>query len=662
MAINFEYIDQVFDNNYWKVFYYDGSTYTQITDSSTMDYFSDSAVAGHALIFSFSTASRKAPGKIEFNVGTALSGTDVVLKWYRSTHNSVITTNTSVDLGWEEITVTDNTNGFTTTGQNDVIIPSAEGWANDKYTPITTSLNNLYLKVEIDSLTSISEGGAQTTDDLNFPFRQCTITTGYMQGTITTDQTTTTNSYMWDSAASFTYDNTSGRAVWFPGNDYGNRHFPIRTNSGTTNRLYFGSPYPMAPRYFNSYVPEDHLVVTGDTYAVSYKMEDLYQACLTAGLDWITASFWMPRRQEHLNYIFDCSIKMDCATSSDLIFISGFEQTYYFTQMHTIAYDFSYRQNCSLMFGIRAQGYNEDGTHYTSEDVVGWGCQIHFQNDYCNNADYLTGEFNGCNINSGLKYNYLTTLRFNEASIYDCRFGSCQMSDFYEVNGNEMTHCPVAEPLRNPSDTMDVKSIRSESGIVYITGNYSRTIEGGSSPYHTPWSSYGGNFTEANGTTETILNKTATTRTQATYGLVTDPSGHWNFTYSLEFKISDADNNPISGASIIVTNKDGTEVINDTTDSNGLLEGNTVLQLDQYHDATGGSSDSIETDYNPFEIIVTKNGYETYHNKLNVLKARYLDIELKKAIDVMPVIGGKGVAVKVNKENYGNDRDLIILP
>lgn len=74
----------------------------------------------------------------------------------------------------------------------------------------------------------------------------------------------------------------------------------------------------------------------------------------------------------------------------------------------------------------------------------------------------------------------------------------------------------------------------------------------------------------------------------------------------------------------------------------------------------GGTINATVVAQSPFTITITKPGYETYTNQYTADAKRDLVIELKDAIDV--VFTNHGPAIKVNKENSGNDRDVAIIP
>ena len=65
-------------------------------------------------------------------------------------------------------------------------------------------------------------------------------------------------------------------------------------------------------------------------------------------------------------------------------------------------------------------------------------------------------------------------------------------------------------------------------------------------------------------------------------------------------------------------------------------------------------------DLNPYTIIVSKPGYETVSTVITVEEKTTIPITLKRAIDVM--FSDRGPVIRVNRENYGIDRDVILYP
>lgn len=121
---------------------------SNLATTAATDYFSNSAVLNDAIYFS-SPVQHACYAGLNFTVGTALAGT-LTLTWeYRTTSST-----------WGTLTVTDGTSGFTTTGTVTWTPPT--NWTR-------TTVNGqerMWVRVRISALTSITEGGANTTNKM----------------------------------------------------------------------------------------------------------------------------------------------------------------------------------------------------------------------------------------------------------------------------------------------------------------------------------------------------------------------------------------------------------------------------------------------------------------------------------------------------------------
>jgi hypothetical protein len=131
------------------------------------------------------------------------------------------------------------------------------------------------------------------------------------------------------------------------------------------------------------------------------------------------------------------------------------------------------------------------------------------------------------------------------------------------------------------------------------------------------------------------------------------------FRNSVEFYITDEDGNPIEGANIEMSN--GFETVDDDTDSDGYLEQYIKIRTAVMDTAYSASTYyTTWTDEEEVDVTITKAGYETYTAKMNLINTTEAYITLKSAIDVC--VTNKGIGIKVNPENSGNDREVVILP
>jgi len=121
-------------------------------------------------------------------------------------------------------------------------------------------------------------------------------------------------------------------------------------------------------------------------------------------------------------------------------------------------------------------------------------------------------------------------------------------------------------------------------------------------------------------------------------GARTDPviwwsaSGAYGNSYdiyqSLLIKVLDANNNPISGATITCKNVDGDTNFTEDTDASGVISEQKLLRA--IFTYGGGTYTSIKTDKNPFTITITKSGYRPYITKQTITAKTNWTITLEK--------------------------------
>jgi len=115
--------------------------------------------------------------------------------------------------------------------------------------------------------------------------------------------------------------------------------------------------------------------------------------------------------------------------------------------------------------------------------------------------------------------------------------------------------------------------------------------------------------------------------------------------HRVDLKVIDEDNNPIENASVLLYNNNGTLVFNTTTDSNGEIQQQKVLTL------TGIAEDNTRhnlreseiTRYSPFNLIISKDNYETYS----------MNFTIDKQVDYI-------INLEDRNWNYSNDLKFVI--
>jgi hypothetical protein len=100
--------------------------------------------------------------------------------------------------------------------------------------------------------------------------------------------------------------------------------------------------------------------------------------------------------------------------------------------------------------------------------------------------------------------------------------------------------------------------------------------------------------------------------------------------YTLDIKVTDKDNNPLSGATVVVKDKDGNTIFSVTTAADGTITQQTVNR-GYYTQANGNTL----TDYSPHTLTISKAGYQTYVKKFTLGAAVNWEIKLAKAQAVL---------------------------
>lgn len=87
--------------------------------------------------------------------------------------------------------------------------------------------------------------------------------------------------------------------------------------------------------------------------------------------------------------------------------------------------------------------------------------------------------------------------------------------------------------------------------------------------------------------------------------------------FTLDLKVIDKDNNPVSGASVKIDNVDGTNVVNVTTYANGTIDQQTITAYQKWWVYAEGWA-MHEKDFNDFTLQISKAGYQTYTKKFTL--------------------------------------------
>lgn len=641
------------------VYKYDkaSDTYTLQINTTSMDLFSDSAIVGDAIVFR-NRYDQQLLNRLSFDIGTAMSGT-YTLKWYAGSYSSKFNAGAYPTIQWVDITslISDGTNNFQNTGVNDVELNAHDLQVHGGFAPISSGARDKWIKVEIDTVTSITEGGAQGASRIRFGYNSCTVTGGYKTGTITNNNT----SYLSDSTAPFD-TNDVGRCVWLPNSNDNWNKLPIK-NYTSASRIDYGLPIPLCPSSIAYKLDDDNPATIGDPYVISYTMDDIYQACVSAGYDWIKADGFMPLRQEHAMFTCNCNIYISNGSTSGYTFFSGLSQRMSFYGNYGLYSNPTYNNNNKIMLGTRMQGLIEGQTKQQPIDTIpAYGCTVDIMTNGVNGRTfYLSGDFAGTTFTSGCRYSFVTYWDIKTCNFYNCIFENCQLSSGYLCKGLQLTHSPVAEPLRVPNPTFNVSQFRAGGPVIYQTSGADATLDSPASSDGSPFRSYS-RFVQ--GYIVKIIDKDANTRYGIIWGAFVDPTGTFEFWVRTLFNVLEStDKTAIENASIKVYNVNGDLVIDELTDSLGQVGYDGTIMVKEregIHTTAGSTSATTWTYYNPFRIVISKQGYETIDFEMDLTKKQELTFELKSAISVMPTTDSR-VVVKLDPSNSGVNRDKCIV-
>jgi hypothetical protein len=122
-----------------------------------------------------------------------------------------------------------------------------------------------------------------------------------------------------------------------------------------------------------------------------------------------------------------------------------------------------------------------------------------------------------------------------------------------------------------------------------------------------------------------------------------------DFEVSVNLKILDENENTEENVNVTLLNKNGDEVINNNTDSNGELSEYVVtFRHRNIKEETAGVGKGIDANLSPFTIILKKPGYETYKSKLELTEKTSLTITLKPVTP--PIYIHEQISAKITTE------------
>lgn len=147
---------------------------SDLRSSTTFDFFANSPSVNDAIYFSYMSYNPfRGTGcwhNLTINVGTARTNSGVGIWEYWN------------GSAWTTLTVTDNTNGFTNTGDNTVLFSIPTDWKERVLTGSSYTSNIYLVRYRLSDVTGIVEGGANTTTKVRVNSNTVVIT-GYSSST-----------------------------------------------------------------------------------------------------------------------------------------------------------------------------------------------------------------------------------------------------------------------------------------------------------------------------------------------------------------------------------------------------------------------------------------------------------------------------------------------
>ncbi len=105
-----------------------------------------------------------------------------------------------------------------------------------------------------------------------------------------------------------------------------------------------------------------------------------------------------------------------------------------------------------------------------------------------------------------------------------------------------------------------------------------------------------------------LINTPSTNYSYTLGGANVNNSGTIEIYYTISPSVITIDKQPIQGANIKLFDKNNTLVLDTTTDVNGTISSDIIQKLYKFMP----DNTLVITDYNPFTLVVSKDGYETY--------------------------------------------------
>ena len=136
--------------------------------------------------------------------------------------------------------------------------------------------------------------------------------------------------------------------------------------------------------------------------------------------------------------------------------------------------------------------------------------------------------------------------------------------------------------------------------------------------------------------------------------LLLNTGGSLTFKYSCKLRVSDSNDTPLSGASVEIKDNTGTTISSGDTDAEGNYDagyltnralfptadlGGALSRAAALEDDHIAAGDLTRTDKNPYTIVITKAGFQTYQDTITIDRKLNLRVALQR-LNLLPVDGG----------------------
>ncbi len=642
-----------------------GGTVFSVNEAANVafDYFTDTAVVNDAIYFSRTLT--YGWSDLTLNIGTPISAVEMTLAWEYWCAN----TNT-----WRTIhNLTDGTSGFTATGARRVVFP-LQAQHNG------TTVNGIYvswIRCRITALTSITEGGANS-------ISRAQRSTGYLAITGYTDAVPCTwlevynwivanapqcgatrigsNVYKFDNVA-FSINSTlrsNGEKI-FIGNGYNGVSFncgylwsgtKVGTDGWTTPTDYF----------FCITAPSGQCASTTTTRVYGGRWDFFYNivdglTITTSCLLGIPSGEWIGVYQANSGY-FSNAICNKCTVNGGLI-TSGAVAVY--PNNLTIANPGSNIWNVygnsvdlpNISYSMPSVSMISFSAQYTvmgqTINIINPNPSLPAQQGSVKVFSRSMGSLaNMANVlfydtSAGIFTNYTT--QAGDATINDVPL-SGDVGDIIYFNTGSVNQSQPALTFTITNQTNDYVyaweyyragswfTIQSDC-IFDLTNNFSQS---GIIYFGTD-----NNFTNNNPTVNSIqaawircrivtVGTGTPTFSKVQRRLQTGIGNyHINERYLYNLTITNPTGAAIQGATVLIKDKDNNMIGNFATDVNGAIPQQSLIKKYSYFDKTASEANYNGSDYslNPYTITITKPGYETYVEKINISSVSSKSITIK---------------------------------